>query len=83
MLNNLLQIHQSDIVALSETWFDENVEKTAVFCTNVYEVIHRSERITGPHGGILVEVRTSFKLNLIDNQPVIFDFGKIMVSEAE
>ena len=77
-LDNLLRIHQSDIVALSETWLDNYVENTAVFCTDVYEVIHRSDRKTGPHGGVLIAVKTSSKLNVIVDQSVIFDFGSYL-----
>ena len=73
-LDNLLPIHQLDIVALSETWSDKQVESTAVFCTDVSEVIERSERKTGPHGVVLNAVATSSILNFINDQTVIFDF---------
>ena len=77
-LDNLLRIHQPDIVALSETWLDKHIENTAVFCTDVYEVIHRSDRKTGPQGGVLIAVETSSKLNIIDDQSVIFYFGSYL-----
>ena len=69
-----MRIHQPDIAALSETWLNKHVENTAVFSTDVYEVIHRSDTKTGPHVGVLIAVKTSFKLNVIDDQSVIFDF---------
>ena len=53
----------------------KHAENTAVFCTDVYEVIHRSDRKTGPHGGVLIAVKTLFKINVIDDQSVFFNFG--------
>ena len=56
-LDNLLRIHQLDLVALSETWFDKHIEKTAAFCIAVYEVVDHSDKKTGPYGGILIPVK--------------------------
>ena len=74
-----MRIYQPDIFALSETWFDTHVENTAVFCTDVYELIHRSDRKGGTHGGVLIAVKTSSKLNVIDDQSVIFDLGSYLL----
>ena len=57
---------------------DSHAENTAVFCSDVYEVIYRSDRKTGPQGGVLTAVKTSSKLNVIDDQSVVFDFGSYL-----
>ena len=54
---------------------DKHVKITAVFCTDGFEVIHCSDRKTGPHGCVLFAVKISSKLSVIDDQSVIFDFG--------
>ena len=76
-LDNLLRIHQPDIVALSEIRSVKHVENTAVFCTNVSEVTHLSDRKNGPHGGVLIAVKISLKLNVIDDQSVFLTLGHI------
>ena len=64
--------------SINLTLFDKHVENTAIFCTDVYEVIHRSDRESVPHGGVLIAVKTSSKLNVIDDQSVIFDLGSYL-----
>ena len=56
-VNNLLRTHQLDIVALNELRLDKHVEKNAVNCTDVYEVVRRSDRKTGPHGRVLIYIK--------------------------
>ena len=44
-------------------------------CTDVYEKFHSYDRKIGPHGGVLIAVKTSSKLNVMDAHSVIFDSG--------
>ena len=59
-LYQLLSQESPDLVCLVETWIDDSIPDSVVFCGMPYTVIARSDRNQGKHGGILIAAHDSF-----------------------
>ena len=53
-------MHTPDIIFLSETWLNKDVEDSSIFPGNQYMILSRSERARGNHGGVLFAANYSF-----------------------
>ena len=59
-LYQLLSQECPDLVCLVETWIDDSIPDSVVFCGMPYTAVTRSDRNQGKHGGILLAAHDSF-----------------------
>ena len=58
-----LKVHKSDIICLSETWFDSRVDHTCVLISNFHSVVSKIDRCNGSHGGLVIGLKTEFNVH--------------------
>ena len=56
---NFFTSYNPDILLLSETWVDSNHPFLSVFPASNYNIISRSDRTNGAHGGVLIAANNS------------------------
>ena len=56
---NFFTSYNPDILLLSETWLDSNHPDMSVFPASNYNIISRSDRTNGAHGGVLLAANNS------------------------
>ena len=59
-LYQLLSQECPDLDCLVETWIDDSIRDSVVFCGMPYTVVARSDRNQGKDGGILLAAHDSF-----------------------
>ena len=56
---NFFTSYNPDILLLSETWLDSNHPDMSIFPGSNYNIISRSDRTNGAHGGVLIAANNS------------------------
>ena len=70
-LSKLLAIINPTLICLTETWLDSSVENKSLFSNLPYNVISRSDRPKGQHGGVLIAASSAY----ITKTDVLFEIS--------
>ena len=76
LLTTQLIVELPEIVCLTETWLDKFSADDSVFLNSPYTVISRTDRSSGPHGGVVIGALPNANASLSE-VPIVnqFDFG--------
>jgi hypothetical protein len=62
-ISALVEYVQPDIIMGTETWLSEDVCSSEFFDTSLGFDIHRNDRASDPHGGVLLAVKKDLELS--------------------